>query len=106
MADIQNELRDFADLMVDEVIAKVRIQLAEGQPLSLADQQHMIEQLARERSRNRSYARRQALEEAAKAVRARLYPVNQRHDWTQYAHDRAEACDQAVAVILSLGDPA
>lgn len=46
------ELREFASLMVDEVIAKVRIQLDEGQPLALADQKHMLAQLIKERERN------------------------------------------------------
>lgn len=45
------ELRDFASLMVDEVIAKVRIQLDAGESLSVADQRLMLEQLIVERKR-------------------------------------------------------
>jgi hypothetical protein len=56
MTDAQNafnaadSLREFASLMVDEVIAKVRIQLDEGQPLSLADQKHLLNQLIKDRA--------------------------------------------------------
>lgn len=45
------ELRDFASLMVDEVIAKVRMQLDAGESLSVADQRLMLEQLIVERKR-------------------------------------------------------
>jgi hypothetical protein len=46
---IPDELRDFASLMVDEVIAKARAQLTAGVSLCVADQLLMLEQLTKER---------------------------------------------------------
>jgi len=46
------DLQDFASLMVDEVIAKTKIQLDPGKGLSVADQRLMLEQLIVERRRN------------------------------------------------------
>ena len=46
-----NELTEFASLMVDELIARVRKMLDEGQPLSLHDQKCLLEQLASDRSK-------------------------------------------------------
>lgn len=47
-----DEFREFASLLVDEVIARVRIQLDAGEGLSIEDQRHMLEQLITERKRN------------------------------------------------------
>lgn len=47
----EDELRDFASLMVDEVIAKTRLQLQSGVGLSVADQIHLLDQLIVERAR-------------------------------------------------------
>lgn len=46
------ELRDFASLMVDEVIARTKVQLEAGNGLSVADQLLMLGQLIVERKRN------------------------------------------------------
>jgi dihydrofolate reductase (trimethoprim resistance protein) len=52
MSDKMREaLSDFASLMVDEVIAKVRIQLDAGEGLSVVDQRALLEQLIVERKR-------------------------------------------------------
>jgi len=45
------ELREFASLMVDEVIARTKVQLEAGNGLSVADQLLMLEQLIIERKR-------------------------------------------------------
>lgn len=48
---VSQHLQDFADLMVDELIATVRDQLERGIGLSVDDQKHMLEQLVTDRDR-------------------------------------------------------
>lgn len=54
------ELQDFADLMVDEVIARVRVQLEAGQSLTIHDQKCMLEQLIKDRERRGGVAQPQS----------------------------------------------
>lgn len=46
-----------------------------------------------------------ALEEAIQAVET-IRPSNDPSDWTEWAHDRNEAADRAVAAIRALKEPA
>lgn len=49
--ELIDSMEDFASLMVDEVIAKLRLQLEAGEPLTLNDQKVVIDQLIKERAR-------------------------------------------------------
>ena len=45
------ELREFASLMVDELIATVRVKMDAGEGLTLGDQKLLLEQLIKDRAR-------------------------------------------------------
>lgn len=51
--------QEFAGLMVDEMIATLRAQVREGNPLSLFEQQCVLEQLVKERGRNGAHIKDQ-----------------------------------------------
>ena len=51
MGAVSEQLRDFASLMVDEVIAKTRLRLDAGESISVEDQRHLLDQLVVERKR-------------------------------------------------------
>lgn len=51
MSKEAREVRDFASLMVDEVIARTRLQLDAGIGLSVEDQRNLLDQLVKDRER-------------------------------------------------------
>lgn len=98
--DYVGELREFASVMVDEVIARTRVRLGEGQPLSLADQKHLLDQLIKDRARLASI-RLATIEEAANVAADRAQQFRTIRDCSQNDDVRGSA-DQGVIIAATI----
>lgn len=95
----------------------IKVAMPEADAWAATDENGKVEALGFNQSRTRfdtplittvkaeAYAAakvREALEDAASAVHEALHPKNPRSDWTQFAHDRAIASEDARKAIFAI----